>query len=150
MTQRGRIVEEITAEKREQRWQKLYGWHQALHDAYYGDRTKLSAYLRRPDLGDLDQGKREQLADLIDRRLKDGKPSGRIPPADPHAIPAEDVAALARALVNKMRRSNGGRTPRGGVLKAIATAFQLLADDYRVSQINRDEVRAIMFKHAKP
>jgi hypothetical protein len=146
MTKRGRIVEEITAEKMERRWQKLHGWPQALHDAYRHDTTKLSAYLRRRDLDDLDQSKREQLADLIDRHIhhrggKRGRKPGRIPPRDPDAITDEEIAARARAEMRQMKRRNGGRTLRGAVPKAINTVCQLFADDgYPLSGINMDRV----------
>jgi hypothetical protein len=107
-------------------------WSLALHEAYKRDTRKLCAYLRRTDLP-LDQDKREQLADLIDRRIHrktgKGRKLGRIPPANPEAITPGYIAALARPQIEKLRRRNGGKAPRGALPAAVNDVCRRLGDD---------------------
>jgi hypothetical protein len=98
-----------------------------IYDAYYYHDTKeLCDYLRSPDLP-LDEEKRRELADLIDRRIhrrkqgKGGKP-GRKPgsiPAKPGVFTTNDAVAFARGRLKWIRARNGGRVPRGTLEKLI-------------------------------
>jgi hypothetical protein len=112
------------------RWcPELYEWPEALYAAYRGDTRALSKYLRRND-APLDQNKREQLAELIDRRIgssgKRGRKPGRIPPRDPGFITADFIAGLARGEVERLKQANGGKTPRGAYREAIDGACEFL------------------------
>ena len=123
------------------------GWHEALNDAYRYKTTKLSAYLRRSDLP-LDQDKREQLADLIDRRIHrkagSGRKPGRIPPRDPDEVSEDQIAAAARRKVQSMKQRNDGRTPRGAYLEAIHEVCQYFADNGFSFHIDKENVLAKM------
>jgi hypothetical protein len=148
----------LTAEDMERRYQRLYVWPQALHEAYQYDTTKLSTYLRLVAQGKnpLDREQLEQLVDLLDRRIhhrvgESGRKPGRIPPRDPDAITSEYVAALARAEKERMKRENGGKTPRGVVARAIETVCQRLGDDgYSLTHINEGQVVDIIRRSEKP
>jgi hypothetical protein len=121
-----------------------YGWDAALNLAYKHDTVKLSAYLRRPDLP-LDQDKREQLADLLDRvvhrrqRGRGGRKPGRIPPANPDAITTYHVVAWTRDRLDRIRRRNGGKLPWGANEAALTHVCQRLADEGEPFEVNEQQ-----------
>src|SRR5262249_1517475 len=124
----------------------IIGWDDALHRAYKRDTVKLSAYLRS-DLP-LDEQKREDLADLIDRciHLKKGKgrKPGRIPPRHRAKIIEDYVGRLGRRELQRVRQRNGGKTPRGSVQAAISNVCQRLGDEGEDVDIDGDRVLAML------
>jgi hypothetical protein len=119
-------------------------WPEVLYQAYKKETVKLCDYLRS-DLP-LDERKRGELADLIERRIQHqsrrGRKPGTIP--SPHEITQGDVIYYARKVLQAIRAENGGKVPRGGLQEAL----KLVCDDlayvgYNV-EINEDQVLAAL------
>lgn len=103
-------------------------WSEALHDAYQRKITKLREYLlsNLP----LDDLKREDLANLIERRIEryggKGRKPGTIPPRDPDEINEAQFVRLLRGDLEHVRKQSGGRVPRGGYKRAFERLCQWL------------------------
>jgi hypothetical protein len=114
--------------ERKRLWLRL-PWKPAISQAYKRETAKLCEYLRS-DLP-LDEYQREQLADLIARRIQRGPGKGRKPGVipSPLEITQRDVIAYARAQLRRDRARNGGKVPRGGHKRALEQVCQRIADD---------------------
>jgi hypothetical protein len=123
-----------------ERQRAISGWGEALYRAYSYDTAKLSAYLRRNDLP-LDEGKREALADLIDRRIhrkkSRGRKPGRIPPPHPDRITEDQIVAAARYELDRIRKRNGGKVPPGSYRAVLHEIYAGTFEDVEIFNENR-------------
>jgi hypothetical protein len=116
-----------------QRHLAIHGWLEALPAAYKGDTQALCKYLDS-DLP-LDEQKRRELRDLIywrvHRKHERGRKRGHVPSQAElkGGITPGDVVGLTRARLQRLRRANGGKVPRGGYKQALADICTRLGDD---------------------
>jgi hypothetical protein len=125
-----------------QRRLAIYGWDEGLHQAYKGDAEALCNYLRSPDLP-LDERKRDELADLIDRRIQrkqgKGRKPGVIPSGSPGTMSTRDVVAVARGRLKSIKARNGGRAPRGIYKQVLEEVCRYYGDEGFNVDVNLDE-----------
>jgi hypothetical protein len=121
------------------RLQRL-GWSKARFAAYKHDTQELCEYLRS-ELP-LDQDKRNDLADLIDRRIErkagPGRKPGVIPP--PHEITQGYIISVVREKLRRERARNGGRVPHGATKRALVNVCRGLANAGESFDVNEDAV----------
>jgi hypothetical protein len=106
------------------------GWDKGIYDAYKGDAKALCNYLRSPDLP-LDDQKRMDLADLIERRIQRKQGKGRKPgvtPSIPGLMTTRDVVATAKNRLKWIRMRNGGRCPPGTYKQVLEAVLQEFGD----------------------
>jgi hypothetical protein len=111
----------------------IYGWPKGIYQAYKYDTKALCKYLRSHDLP-LNEEKRDDLADLIERRIQRKQGKGRKPgviPRNPDlrdAMSTGDVVAHAKTRLKRIRARNGGRAPKGSYKQVIEDVCRDLAD----------------------
>lgn len=108
---------------------RIDGFPNAIWDAYHGKTKDLCEFLRS-DLP-LSENNRDQLAQLIDRRLQSrrrGRPRGRIVP--PNQVVVEELIYRVKKKLNQRRLRNGGRIRKGIPEMVLGQEFERLADEY--------------------
>jgi hypothetical protein len=112
------------------------GWRDVLIQAYRRQTKGLRDYLRSDF--PLDERKRHELADLIERKIQLGDKKGRKPGAIPvpREITERDIVEYARLELRRVRARNGGRVPSGGLRRALQTVCRRLGQSFGEEGLN--------------
>jgi hypothetical protein len=151
MTRTKQFVYRPRTEEQIRRHLAIANWAHGIYQAYKNDTKALCEYLRSSDLP-LDEQKRDDLADLIERRIQlkpgKGRKSGVIP-SFPGTITTRDVVAAAKRRLKWIRMRNGGRAPRGSFKQVLEDVCRDYGDDYNVD-VDFDKALNALSRGSRP